>query len=164
MSLNEMTKCRMHKNVYPHMDELIVAKITKMDEEGADVELLEYNDIRAHLPITQFTRRGRVRSIRSIVNVGQMHILQVISVSDDTGYIGVSKKTVTDDDAESRKDEYVKLKKIHNILARTAQLHNLQLLNVYEDAEKFDRKGRQESYAGRLHGRSSHHRCYGCCH
>lgn len=127
----QKTSCRMFRNEYPNIDDYVMCKVTNMDDDGADVELLEYNNLNGYMSISQFTRK-RVRSIKKIVNVGQEHALQVIGVDTEKGYVDLSKKNVSEEDSDSCKERYVQERKTHNILTRIAQVNETSLFDVYD--------------------------------
>lgn len=127
-NMEKMEDCRFYPNPSPKIDDLVIAKIYEVTDMGAKCSLLEYNNLDAFLPITEFSKR-RFKSAKQIVRVGNIDVLQVIRVSDD--YIDVSKKVVTFDETESQKIVYEKQKAFHNIIRRTAFLSKSSLLDFY---------------------------------
>lgn len=81
--------------------------ITEVNDDGAYVELLEYNNQKALILATQTTRK-RVRNIRRLLRLNTQDVMQVITVDREGGFIDLSKKTLQKDDVVEKKQEYEK--------------------------------------------------------
>jgi translation initiation factor 2 subunit 1 len=64
-----------------------------VNEEGAYVRLLEYNN-REALILASNTTRKRVKNVKKLLRVGTQDYMQVISVDPVGGFIDLSKRTV----------------------------------------------------------------------
>lgn len=122
---------RFYKNEMPEIDGFVMAKLVKIEPEGARCILLEYNDMEAFMPISQFSRKW-MRSIRQVAKAGNEEILQVINIDPNNGAIDLSKKMLTDDDIEAAESFYQKSRKYHNMMRRVADLCDVHVLKLYE--------------------------------
>merc|ERR1719245_2064072 len=58
---------------------------------GAYCSLLEYNDIKGMILMSELSRR-RIRSVNRLIRVGRQEIVAVLRVNKEKGYIDLSKK------------------------------------------------------------------------
>lgn len=94
-------------------------EISTVNEDGAYVKLLEYNDKEA-LILASNTTRKRVRNVKKLLRLGSLDVMQVISVEKEGGYIDLSKRTLQAAEVEQKKIDYEKAKQVHLILRLTA--------------------------------------------
>ncbi len=107
-------KNRFYKNIYPSLDENVVVRIEKMEDTGATVSLLEYNDINGIVLRTQFAKKF-IRSIKKIIRVGSIEVVNVLRVDENKGFIDLSKSVITPKDYERSMEKYEKAKLVHLI-------------------------------------------------
>ena len=62
-------ECRFHRNEWPEINELVVVEITNVNDDGAYVKLLEYNNIEALILATNTTRK-RVKNVKKLLRLG----------------------------------------------------------------------------------------------
>ena len=86
-----------------------------MNDDGAYVKLLEYNNIEALILATNTTRK-RVRNVKRLLRLGSQDVMQVITLDKEGGFIDLSKKTVQPEDTEGKKKEFEKSKIVHLIM------------------------------------------------
>ncbi len=110
-----------YKNTYPDIDDIIMVKIIKVDDMGAECILLEYNNKTAYLPINEFSRR-RIKSARQVLRVNNILPLQVIFVDKIKGFIDVSKKHVTATDISLCTNKYKSINRSYNIINRVSEI------------------------------------------
>ena len=94
-------------------------EISTVNEDGAYVKLLEYNDKEA-LILASNTTRKRVRNVKKLLRLGSLDVMQVISDEKEGGYIDLSKRTLQAAEVEQKKIDYEKAKQVHLILRLTA--------------------------------------------
>lgn len=122
---------RFYRKKYPEVDTYVMARITKVDDIGATCVLLEYDNMPAFMPISQFSRRW-IRSIRQVAKAGNEEILQVLGVNESTGSVDLSKKMLTKDDIDKGNTHYQMSRKYHNLMRRVADVCESQVLDLYE--------------------------------
>lgn len=98
---------------------------------GAYVKLLEYNNIEGMILLSELSRR-RIRSIQKHVKVGRNEVVVVLRVDTDKGYIDLSKRRVSAEDAIKAEEKYNKAKAVHSILRHVAEKHKYPLEKLYE--------------------------------
>lgn len=124
------THSRFYKNKLPKVDSYVMARIIKVDDEGAECQLMEYDNIPAYMPISQFSSK-RLRSIRQVAKAGSEEILRVFNIDQRTGAVDLSKKTLTEEDITKASLWYRKSRKWHNIMKRIAEKCGTEVQAVY---------------------------------
>ena len=94
-------------------------KVTEVGEVGAYVVLLEYANVEGMLPFTELVR-GRVRSIRKLVSVGQQQVVLVTHVDHERHRINLSKRQVHAADVPTFRETYKRSRQMHALLATVA--------------------------------------------
>merc|ERR1712137_185303 len=111
--------CRMYEQELPNQDDLVVVRVNKVEDFGAYVTLLEYNNIEGMILSSEVSRK-RIRSIHKHLRIGKQDVMQVLRVDKEKGYIDLSKKYVTDEDVESTMERFTKSKTVHSIMKHCA--------------------------------------------
>jgi translation initiation factor 2 subunit 1 len=114
-------KCRMYEAEYPDIDDLVMVRVNRINEIGAFVSLLEYNDKEGIILLSELSRR-RMRSINKHIRVGKKEVLQVLRVDKEKGYIDLSKKLLKEEDIVECTQRYQKSKTVHSIMTHVAEL------------------------------------------
>lgn len=127
----EEMQCRYYRNEWPEKDELVMVLIRDVNEDGAYVQLLEYNNREALILASSVTRR-RVKSVKKLLKLGTQDCMQVISIDKEGGFIDLSKRTVQVTDHEEKKKYFDKSKIVHLILKLTAHQLKVKLIDLYE--------------------------------
>jgi len=109
--------CRMYEQELPNQDELVVVRVNKVEEFGAYVTLLEYNNIEGMILSSEVSRK-RIRSIHKYLRIGKQDVMQVLRVDKEKGYIDLSKKYVTDDYVEPTIERFTKSKTVRGSFRR----------------------------------------------
>lgn len=122
---------RFYRNELPHVDSFVMARIIKVEDLGATCELLEYNNMRAFMPSSHFSRRW-IKSIRQVAKAGSEEILQVYSVNEGNGTVDLSKKMLTDDDIDKGNTFFQKSKRFHSLMRRVADVCHKDVQELYE--------------------------------
>jgi len=113
-----------HANDYPDKETVVICRIERLEVYGFKVSILNYGGIGAFLALNELSRK-KIRSIRSIVKVGDIKPLLVIKkdYKHDQVYIDLSNKQLTNAEEEVDKLEkyyrlinifHIWLKKIYN--------------------------------------------------
>jgi len=123
--------CRFYENELPDVDELVMVKITQVNEIGGFGQLLEYNNLEGFVPLAELSRT-RIRSVAKHIKQGQTKVLQVVRVDKERGYVDLSKRYITPDDVEACTKNFTRCKLIHNTLKRLAETRHLKLPELYE--------------------------------
>ena len=119
------------RNEYPEVEELVVVMVKSIDEMGAYVKLLEYNNVEGMILMTELSRR-RIRSINKLLRVGKQEVVSVLRVDTDRGYIDLSKKAVAEDDVPKTEERYNKAKEVHSIVRNTSEKTGRPMKEIYE--------------------------------
>lgn len=76
--------------------------------------------------------RRRIRSIQKLIKVGRNEVVVVLRVDKDKGYIDLSKRRVSPEDAIKCEERFNKSKTVHSILRHVAEKHKIALESLYE--------------------------------
>lgn len=82
----EQYSCRMYRNKYPEIDELVMVNVRQIAEMGAYVNLLEYNNVEGMVLLSELSRR-RIRSVQKLIRVGRNEVVVVLRVDKEKGRI-----------------------------------------------------------------------------
>jgi translation initiation factor 2 subunit 1 len=82
---------RFYRNEWPEKGELVMVEISNVNEEGAYVQLLEYNN-REGLIQAASVAKGRIKNVKKYLKTGSQEVMQVENV--DQCFIDLSKKNV----------------------------------------------------------------------
>ncbi|VAH41791.1 unnamed protein product [Triticum turgidum subsp. durum] len=107
-------ECRMYEPRFPEVDAAVMIQVKHIADMGAYVSLLEYNNIEGMILFSELSRR-RIRSISSLIKVGRQEPSMVLRVDRDKGYIDLSKRRVSEEEAATCEDRYNKSKLVHSI-------------------------------------------------
>ncbi|XP_076802877.1 eukaryotic translation initiation factor 2 subunit 1-like [Clavelina lepadiformis] len=138
--------CRYYAERFPEVDEVVMVNVRSIAEMGAYVHLLEYNNIEGMILLSELSRR-RIRSINKLIRVGRDECVVVIRVDKEKGYIDLSKRRVSQEEAKKCENRYSKAKCVHSILRHTVELlhqaghEEIEFEDLYErSAWTFDKK------------------------
>ena len=70
---------RFYRNDWPEVGDIVMCKVVEVLDLGSYVELLEYDNIRGMIGISDLSRL-RIRHIQKLVNVGKILAAEVIRV------------------------------------------------------------------------------------
>ncbi|CAN6206542.1 unnamed protein product [Urochloa humidicola] len=124
-------ECRMYEARLPEVDEAVMIQVRRVTDTGVYVALLEYNNIEALIPQSELSRR-RIRSIAALVRIGRQEPAIVLRVDLDKGYVDLSKRRVSQEDARTCEGRYNKSKLVHSIMRHVADTVDLDLEELYE--------------------------------
>lgn len=101
-------------------------QVKDIQEMGAYVSLLEYNNIEGMILLSELSRR-RIRSISSLIKVGRQEPVMVVRVDKNKGYIDLSKRRVSEEEVAACEEKYNKSKMVHSIMRHTAETCDIDL-------------------------------------
>ena len=123
--------CRYYEQPFPEVDDVVMVQVKSIAEMGAYVSLLEYNGIDGMILLSELSRR-RIRSVQKLIKVGRSEPVMVLRVDKEKGYIDLSKRRVSPEDAEACVDKYNKSKLVHTITRHAAETTNTNLEDLYK--------------------------------
>jgi translation initiation factor 2 alpha subunit (eIF-2alpha) len=123
--------CRMYEKPYPEVGDLVMARIDKIREIGAEVSLMEYKNAQGMLLWPDVTRK-RVRSFHKLLHVGRIEPMSILRIDTIKGYMDVSKKNLTVEDVKQAQLRYRKAKVVHAILGQVAKASKVPLAELYK--------------------------------
>jgi len=123
--------CRMYEQKFPEVDDLVMVEVKSIEEMGAYVALKEYNDIEGMILLSELSRR-RIRSINKIIRVGRLEVVVVLRVDKEKGYIDLSKRRVSEEEAIKCEEKYNKSKAVHSIMRHVAETVHQDMEPLYQ--------------------------------
>lgn len=101
----------MYEKAYPEVEELVMVSVRQIADMGAYVNLLEYDGVEGMILLSELSRR-RIRSIQKLIRVGRNEVAVVLRVDEEKGYIDLSKRRVSAEDAAKCEEKYNKSKAV----------------------------------------------------
>lgn len=87
------------KNKKPEINDIILVKITAINELNVVANLIDYNDINGYISYSELSKKRRV-NIGKIVNVGKEVVVQVTGFNNEKNYAELSIRSLIDSDIE----------------------------------------------------------------
>jgi len=140
--------CRFYAEKFPEVDDVVMVNVRSIAEMGAYVTLSEYDNIEGMILLSELSRR-RIRSIQKLIRVGRSECVVVLRVDKEKGYIDLSKRRVSPEEAKKCEEKFNKGKQVNSILRHVAETQNADIEFLYEhSAWKLDKKfgGPAKSY------------------
>ncbi|WVN87726.1 uncharacterized protein L203_102920 [Cryptococcus depauperatus CBS 7841] len=122
---------RFYENKYPEVDQLVMVQVQAIEEMGAYVKLLEYDNIEGMILLSELSRR-RIRSVQKLIRVGRNEVVVVMRVDPDKGYIDLSKRRVSAEEVLKCEEQYEKGKAVDSILTQLAKKRGATPESLYE--------------------------------
>lgn len=113
---------RFYENKYPEIDQTVMVQVMSIEDMGAYVKLLEYDNIEGMILLSELSRR-RIRSVQKLIRVGRNEVVVVMRVDPDKGYIDLSKRRVSAEEVVACEEKYEKGKTVDSILTQVARKH-----------------------------------------
>lgn len=124
-------ECRMYEAQFPEPDDVVVVLVKEIQDMGAYVHLLEYNNCEGMIMLSELSRR-RIRSVNKLLKVGHQEYAAVVRVDSDKGYIDLSKRRVAKEDFEKTADKWSKSRTVHSIMRHVAETVSVDMLDLYQ--------------------------------
>jgi len=128
----ENNNCRMYESKFPDVEDLVMVQVKNVNQVGAYVVLLEYNNIEGMILLSELSRR-RIRSINKLIRVGRTEVVTVLRVDKEKGYIDLSKRRVSAEDIQKCEEKYNRGKAVHSIMRHVSETCQVPLVKLYED-------------------------------
>jgi len=96
---------------------------------GAYVSLLEYDNKEGMILLSELSRR-RIRSIAKLIKVGRQEPVMVMRVDEEKGYIDLSKRRVSPEEALAAEEKYAKSRLVNTIMSHVAHVARRDLLKL----------------------------------
>lgn len=113
--------CRFYEQRFPEVDDVVMVNVRSIAEMGAYVTLLEYNNIEGMILLSELSRR-RIRSINKLIRVGRNECVVVLRVDKEKGYIDLSKRRVSKEEADKCEEKYQKARAVNSVLRHVSEL------------------------------------------
>lgn len=107
-----------------------MVKVRAIAEMGAYVNLAEYNNIEGMILLSELSRR-RIRSINKLIRVDRNECVVVLRVDKEKGYIDLSKRRVSPEEAAKCEEKYQKARAINSVLRHVAEISKVDLEELY---------------------------------
>ena len=96
---------RFYNNIYPDVDDIVICRVKKIQNDAIYVSLLEYDNIEGMVQLANASTRRKKRSI-CLLKENKQYPLLVITVDKEKGYIDLSNKYLAEEDKESANEKY----------------------------------------------------------
>ena len=106
-------------------------QISEIFDDGAYVELLEYNRIKGMLLSSELSRK-RVNYVKRLIKEGREEVLRVLRIDPQKGFFDLSKKSVKVEEIEEFKETYLKSKTVHGIMKLLSVKAKQPIEELYE--------------------------------
>ncbi|KAK5070376.1 eukaryotic translation initiation factor 2 subunit alpha [Lithohypha guttulata] len=123
--------CRFYEEKYPEIESFVMVNVKSIEEMGAYVKLLEYDNIDGMILLSELSRR-RIRSIQKLIRIGRNEVVVVLRVDKEKGYIDLSKRRVSAEDIIRCEERYNKGKSVHSIMRHVAEKTKTPIVQLYE--------------------------------
>uniref|UniRef100_A0A8C2RG14 Eukaryotic translation initiation factor 2 subunit 1 n=1 Tax=Capra hircus TaxID=9925 RepID=A0A8C2RG14_CAPHI len=118
--------CRFYQHKFPEVEDVVMVNVRSIAEMGAYVSLLEYNNIEGMILLSELSRR-RIRSINKLIRIGRNECVVVIRVDKEKGYIDLSKRRVSPEEAIKCEDKFTKSKTVSSVFHSVTSVRQHQL-------------------------------------
>lgn len=125
-------ECRLHSNKYPSEGEIIVGKVSSIDNEGVMIDLVEYGDAKGLILLGELSKK-RIKNIQQITKLGNIEFCNVLRVDEKKGYIDLSLSKVSENEKNACKENYGRNKLSYHIMLKAAKRLDISVKNLYED-------------------------------
>mmetsp|Transcript_2059 Transcript_2059/g.3639 ORF Transcript_2059/g.3639 Transcript_2059/m.3639 type:complete len:304 (-) Transcript_2059:61-972(-) len=123
-------QCRMYESQFPEPDDVVMVLVKDIQDVGAYVQLIEYNNIQGMIMLSELSRR-RIRSVNRLLRVDGFEVVVVVRVDKEKGYIDLSKSRVTPEDIVRMEDKWNKARTVHSIMRHVAETVGVDLEDLY---------------------------------
>lgn len=107
----------MKLNEWPERDELVVIRIKRISDYGANAELIEYAKKEGFIHISRVSSAW-VKNIRSVISEGQVRVAKVRFVDKLKNLIDLSLRDVSEQQEKRKNEDYKREKKADKLLER----------------------------------------------
>jgi len=104
-------------------------QVKSIAEMGAYVSLLEYDNKEGMILLSELSRR-RIRSIAKLIKVGRVEPVMCLRVDEEKGYIDLSKRRVSPEEAAAAEDRYARSRLVATLIGHVADVCGVDLLEL----------------------------------
>jgi len=108
---------------YPNRNELVICKIDRIMDYGANVVFEEYPGIRGYVPLNQVAPRW-IKNIRNFLKVGQIKVGKVLYINEQKQQVDISFSIVSDATENQKLNEWRQTKRVHQLIGLLAKETN----------------------------------------
>ncbi|MES1922291.1 hypothetical protein MHBO_003800, partial [Bonamia ostreae] len=127
----KLPEFRMYRNEYPKIDDLVMAKVTRIEDTGVYLSLLEYQNLEGLMMHSELSKR-RWRTVSKMVQVHRQEIVMVMRVDREKGYVDLSKKRVPPTERSRFLERYKNSRKVHSIFRQVCVKCNFSIEETYK--------------------------------
>lgn len=117
---------------FPDQYEVVTVKITRSDELGIWVQLLEYSCKEGMIPLGQFTTR-KTRKVPKNVKVGKVDIAIISQVDQEKGNMDLTRQGLKEEDIANAEKKYGDYKSLMSLLSYAASENDITLKEIVEN-------------------------------
>ena len=103
----------MYEAKCPEVDMVVMIQVNNIADMGAYVSLLEYNNIEGMILFSELSQH-QICSMSSLIKVGRFKPVMVLRVDKEKGFIGLSKRRVSEEDIQACEERYHYKKKCNS--------------------------------------------------
>lgn len=126
-----MFECRIRKDRYPKQGEVVIGKISSINDDVLIMNLLEYGDVSGLILSGELSKK-KVKSIAQLTKVGNVEVCQVLKVEEAKGFIDLSLKRVSEEDKKLCKENFSRAKLAYQIVSKACKMSNESIKHIYE--------------------------------
>ncbi|OHT11034.1 Eukaryotic translation initiation factor 2 alpha subunit family protein [Tritrichomonas foetus] len=112
---NSIYTVHWYPNEYPKEHEPVIVRLTRVDEMGIWVELLEYASKEGMIPLGQYTTR-KTRRVPKNVKVGKVDTALVSQVDSEKGNMDLTRQGLKEEDIENAQKRFNDYKNLMNLI------------------------------------------------
>lgn len=123
---------RFYKNRFPKIGDVVMTKISEIHPNFAYVQLLEYDNAIGIIVASEVSTK-LYKAMSRFLTIGKLQPALVINVDENKGYIDLSKRLISPEEADLCEAKFKQNSQIINISNRIAQLLNVELEWILEN-------------------------------
>ena len=127
---------RYFRQTLPAVEDYVMYETVRSADHCLYVKLLQYNNLEAMMLLTEISKRTRNFSLVNRLKSGVIDVGIVIRV--DKGYIDISRRRVTNEDAEKCRTIYNYQQLAHRILSAVSSITGHSLDDLYNEIWRFE--------------------------
>lgn len=116
---------------YPERDEVVIVTITKVLDYGVFVELLEYDNTKGFVHISNVSTTW-VKNIRNFVKMGQMRAAKVLNIDQQKGQVDLSFGAVSSGREKQKINDYRQFKRSEKLIEALAKQNDKKFDDVWD--------------------------------
>lgn len=126
-----MFDCRIRNKKYPEEDEIVMTRISAINDDVVTVKLIEYGDIEGLVMSGEISKK-KYKNVQQVVKVGNMELCMVLKVDENKGFIDLSLKRIGEKERTEGRERFGKEKMAYQIMCKTAKMVEKTVKEMYE--------------------------------